>query len=111
MLSLQEASEHKALGKWFVDSLTVCILRQTFALDSVRIQLMTLPVFSTGHNNKDTCWGFCLWFFLVVVLVWFLGFFVFALVRLPVHLLLKFKRLKQSWFCLACKLAICPTAL
>lgn len=62
MLSLQEASAHKALGKWFVDSLKVCILRQTFALFSVRIQLM-LPVFSAGHNNKDTCWGFCLCFF------------------------------------------------
>lgn len=65
MLFLQEASEHKAPHQWFRDSWKV------FTLDLLTVQLVKLPVFSAEHNNKDK-WGW-----------------VCALIRLPVHFLLK----------------------
>jgi len=92
ILALQEASEHKAPGRWFVDSLKVWFRSQTFALDSLRVQLVKLSIFSAGRNNKDKL------------------FFLYSgqvtgslLAEIQVFVL---QRLKQSWFCLACELAI-----
>lgn len=68
------------------------ILMTGFLFSVLSVQLLKLPIISAGHNNEDKC-------------------ILHVLVCLPVHFCLKFKflylqRLRQSWFCLAWKVAI-----